>query len=312
MVCQAVTNEQFEQWEDEEPRVLCYYQAHPRQRWELPWGNHINRTPSASIASRQNWAVRECGILNMNHRYAPPTHEAVVKFSKIRTIPEFRDLHEKLRRQAGYFAKTRAVELAVYFVREIERNNLIHLHLLIRTSMDDPADVLGKIVQKASGTTAELAHCENIRSVAAITRYTVKDMADVQEGKREVLLFKKGLGLNLSGQFGGYFVKTKREWQPSEEQLAADEECRQDENQDTDDQREPTPSWPLARHHRQSVMASALPVMSRVCEPVLPRGPPRNRSPTNASTSNTLEAVAGMVLACFEGAGLVRFRDRPA
>ncbi len=197
----------------------------------------------------------------MNHLYAQPTHEAVVKFSKVRTIPEFRDFHEKLRRQAGYFAKTRAVELAVYFVREIERNNLIHLHLLIRTSMEDPADVLGKIVQKASGTTAELVHCENIRSVAAITRYTVKDMADVQDGEREVLLFKKGLGLNLSGQFGGYFVKTKgelwkecrrewfgeryieewrppeppqrRRWQPNEEQLAADAEGRQDEDQQT-------------------------------------------------------------------------------
>ncbi|MFZ9091618.1 MAG: hypothetical protein ACO3FE_16190, partial [Planctomycetaceae bacterium] len=155
----------------------------------------------------------------MNHRYAQPTHEAVVKFSEVRTIPEFRDFHEKLRRQAGYFAKSRAVELAVYFVRAIERNNLIHLHLLIRTSMDDPADVLGKIIQKASGSTAELAHCENIRSVAAITRYTVKDMADVQEGEREVLLFKKGLGLNLSGQFGGYFVKTKGDlWK----------ECRRD------------------------------------------------------------------------------------
>lgn len=345
MVCQAVTNEQFEEWEGEEPRVPCYYQAHPRQRWELPWGNHKNRTPSASIESRQNWAVRECGILNMNHRYAQPTHEAVVKFSVVRTIPEFRDFHEKLRRQTGYFAKTRAVELAVYFVREIERNNLIHLHLLIRSSMEDPADVLGKIVEKASGTTAELVHCENIRSVAAITRYTVKDMADVQDGEREVVLFKKGLGLNLSGQFGGYFVKTKGElwkecrrewfgesyieewrlpephqrprWQPSEEQLAADAEGRQDEDQQTDeprtdDRREPTRLWPLARHHRQSVMASALPVISRVCEPVFPRGPPRNRSPTNASTSNHLDAVVGMVLACFEGAGLVRFYDRPA
>jgi len=235
----------------------------------------------------------------MNHRYAQPTHEAVVKFSEVRTIPEFRDFHEKLRRQAGYFAKTRAVELAVYFVREIERKNLIHLHLLIRTNMDDPAGVLGKIVQKASGTTAELAHCENIRSVATITRYTVKDMADVQDGEREVLLFKKGLGLNLSEQFGGYFVKTKgelrkewfgdsyieewrppepqqrRKWQPSEEQLAADAEGRQDEDQSThepqtDEQREATPSWPLARHHRQSVMASALPVISRVREPVFP------------------------------------------
>lgn len=141
------------------------------------------------------------------------THEAVVKFSEVRTIPEFRDFHEKLRRQAGYFAKTRAVKLAVYFVREIERNNLIHLHLLIRTGMNDPSDVLGKIVQKASGATAELTHCENIRSVAAMTHHTVKDMADVQEG----------------------------------------------------DQREPTPSWPLAHHHRQSEMESALPVISRVC-----------------------------------------------
>jgi hypothetical protein len=221
------------------------------------------------------------------------------------------------------------VELAVYFVREIERNNLIHLHLLIRTSMGDPADVLGKIVQKASGTTAELALCENIRSVAAITRYTVKDMADVHDGELEVLLFKKGLGLNLSGEFGGYFVKTKgelwkecrrewfgeryseerrppephqrRRWQPSEEQLAADAKGRQEQNQGTDDQREPTPSWPLARHHRKSVMASALPVISRVCEPIFPRGPPKNRSPTNVSTSNTLEDVVGMVLACFEG-----------
>ncbi len=211
MVWQAVTNEQFEERGDKEPQVPCYYQPHPRQRWELPRGNHKNRTPSASVESRQNWAVRECGILNMNHRHAPPTHEAVVKFSEVRTIPEFRDFHEKLRRKARYFAKTRAVELAVYFVREIERNNLIHLHLLIRTSMNDPADVLGKIVQKASGNKAELAHCENIRSMAAITRYTVKDIADVQEGEREVLLFKKGLGLNLSGQFGGYFVKTKGE-----------------------------------------------------------------------------------------------------
>ena len=57
-------------------------------------------------------------------------------------------------------------------------------------------------------------------------------------------------------------------------------------------------------------MASALPVMSRVCEPIFPSGPPRNRSPTKAITGNHLDAVVGMVLACFEGTGLIRFRDR--
>lgn len=85
------------------------------------------------------------------------------------------------------------------------------------------------------------------------------------------------------------------------------------EDQETDDeQREPPPSRPLARHLRQSVVVPALPVISRVCEPIFPRGPPKNRSPTNASTSNRLEAVVGMVLTCFEGAGPVCFCDRPA
>ena len=149
-------------------------------------------------------------------------------------------------------------------------------------------------------------------------------MADVQEGEREVLLFKKGLGLNLSGQFGGYFVKTKgelwkdcrrewfgesyvekwrppepqrrRRWQPSEEQLAADAEGRQEEDQETDEpqadeQPQPTPSWPLARHHHQSVMASALPVISRVCEPIFPRGPPETVPPQTPALAITLRPL---------------------
>jgi hypothetical protein len=94
-------------------------------------------------------------------------------------------------------------------------------------------------------------------------------------------------------------------------QLAADVESRQDEDQGEADNQEPTPSWPLARHHRKSVMALALPVISRVCEPSFARGPPRNRSPTKANHDNRLGAVVGIPLACFVGAGLIRFCDRP-
>ena len=118
-------------------------------------------------------------------------------------------------------------------------------------------------------------------------------------GQREVLLFRMGLRLTLSRHLGGYFVKTMWELCKVSRRQWSGESC-------IEDWRPPEPA------QRQSVMASALPIISRVCTPIFPRGPPRNRSPTNASTSKTIEAVAGMVWACFEGAGLVRFCDRPA
>jgi hypothetical protein len=118
-------------------------------------------------------------------------------------------------------------------------------------------------------------------------------------GQREVLLFRMGLRLTLSRRLGGYFVKTMWElWKVCRRQWSG-ESC-------IEDWRPPEPA------QRQSVMAPDLPVISRLCEPIFPREPTRHRTHTNATNSNTLAAITGMVWAFSEGAGLVRFCDRPA
>lgn len=201
----------------EQEAVPCFYQMKPRHTWKLPFGNFVDRTHTNSIKSRQNWAAKEFGILTANHAHAKPTHEGVIKFDKTLTVPAYRSFQTKLRRRMAYHVRTRKVELACYWVREIEINNRIHLHLLMRSSLTDPSVVLAEHVMKSSEGTGELAHCEDIESVEAISRYTVKHLKDVIAGERDVLLFKKGIGLNICGQFGGYFVKRKAElW----------EECR--------------------------------------------------------------------------------------
>lgn len=201
----------------DQDEVPCLYQSKPRHTWTLPFGNFIDRTPSSSVRSRQNWAAKEFGILTANHVHATPTHEGVIKFGKTLSVPDYRDFHTKLRRHVAYHVRTRSVEMACYWVREIEINNRIHLHLLVRSCLPDPSSVLAEKVNKSSNGNGSLVHFEAIKSVEAISRYTVKHLNDVIDGEREVLLFKKGIGLNICGQFGGYFVKPKVElW----------EECR--------------------------------------------------------------------------------------
>jgi len=71
--------------------------------------------------------------------------------------------------------------------------------------------VLQGLVAKSSGGHAVLQHCEAIDSVAAITRYVVKDMETVKTGERDVLLFKSNVRLHLSGSWNGYFQRSKAE-----------------------------------------------------------------------------------------------------
>ena len=179
----------------------------------------MDRTATSSVAARRAWSRKEGAILERNHRELAPTHEATVRFGRPCPAGELTRFQTGFARRLGYHAKSRGVELAVYWVREIDRGNRVHLHLLIRTELQDPGTVLRRIVEKASGGVAGLPHCEPIRSVAAITKYVVKDLIEVRDGRREVLLFRRGCGLRLSGQCGGYFVRGKAElW----------EECRRE------------------------------------------------------------------------------------
>jgi len=216
--------------------VPCFYQTKPSQSWQPPFRNFVDRTHTNSITSRQNWAAKEFGILTANHAHVKPTHEGVIKFNGILSVSAYREFHAKLRRRMAYHVKSRQVELACYWVRELEINNRIHLHLLVRSSLTDPSIVLAEKVQDSSDGTGSLAHCEPIKSVEAISRYTVKHLNEVISGEREVLLFRRRVGLNICGQFGGYFVKRKTElWEECRKGWFKDQFCPTDASMDIDD-----------------------------------------------------------------------------
>ncbi len=178
--------------------------------------NHTNRSPTESLESRHKWARKERCILDTLHRTHPPSHEAVAKFLRPVSKGMLQQFQRRLRQNLAYRSKSNCHEFAVYFVREVERSNCVHYHFLIRTTEPHPRKFLQALIAKASSGLAVLQHCEGIDSVAAITRYVVKDIADADGGHKEPLLFKPELRLHPSGWCNGYFVRSRpllwQEW----------------------------------------------------------------------------------------------------
>jgi hypothetical protein len=191
------------------PAVRCLYQRNPRPRERWPVTRFSNRSPTSSLESRRNWARRHACVLRQNHCYALPTHIAVMKFERPVTVTALKEFTKKLGRLARDAAKKQGSKLAAFWVVEVEANNRVHYHLLIRTDLPDPAALLAGWVGRASQGLASLAYCKPVESVEAASKYAVKDLLKVKAGEKKVLLFKRRLGLRTCGQFGGYFVKTK-------------------------------------------------------------------------------------------------------
>jgi hypothetical protein len=114
----------------------CLFQANPRPEWQLP-DKPRNRSHSASVRSRYNWAAKQAGILDINHRDKRPQFIATIKFSEVKTIPEIRSFHKNLNRSLQRRRKKfENDELVFFLVREIDPTNKIHMHLLIIAQCD--------------------------------------------------------------------------------------------------------------------------------------------------------------------------------
>lgn len=68
--------------------------------------------------------------------------------------PRGRRLHQTLIRRLGYWTRQHGVALAGYWAREIEQDNRVHLHLLIRTDLEDRAGISEKVEQASGGLAA--------------------------------------------------------------------------------------------------------------------------------------------------------------
>jgi hypothetical protein len=216
----------------------CLYQENPRLKWQLPGkGTPRNRTPSASVLSRYRWAQMKAAILDMNHRYESPQFIATIQFREVMKVSEVRNFHPKFNASLGRWRKKFGNDEIEYFlVREVDPANKLHAHLLIRTNLADPTDVLSGRVEQASNKTAHLSYCKPIDNLAGATKYVVKYLDDALPnndggpGNKQPLLLKKGAGLNLTTNSRKYFVKPipelwkewREEWLLRSEKHASD------------------------------------------------------------------------------------------
>lgn len=187
--------------------VPCMYQAYPRQSVPRVKGRPKDRRPTVSIESRNNWATKENAVLDQMHKELPPTHEAVVKFSKPVDFDDHREFIKRFNSRLNRFVRMKRIPFAVYWIREIEPNNVIHYHLLIRTTNANPVAIIAGLIK--TFPIREPIHCERIRDVKAITAYVTKNTLAVKTGGNDVLLFEAGHRFKLSGHMGGYFTRRK-------------------------------------------------------------------------------------------------------
>lgn len=189
--------------------VPFMFQTNPSLTCRYRPKSHTSRSATDSIESRSNWAFYQASILDELHKIYRPNYEGVIKCLRPVNVSDLTSFQMGVRRRLSYFSKKYMEEFAVFYVIEGERNNCVHYHLLIRTSVCCPDKVLEQIVTKSSNGIAELKHCEAISDVERITHYTVKDIAAAQTGEKEVLLFKRGLGLRICGSWNKYFTVPK-------------------------------------------------------------------------------------------------------
>lgn len=157
------------------------------------------------------WAFRESTILKQQHKTHSPTHTAVAKFKRPIPVEKQQQIQTRIRQSLQNESKRTVHELAVYYRREIEPNNRVHYHFLIRTTHPNVAEVLHRIIHKASEGTLDLTYCQKIENLEAIRLYVTKNLKAVLSGEKKHQLFVKNLGIHHSGGWNGYFTKTKRE-----------------------------------------------------------------------------------------------------
>lgn len=153
-----------------------------------------NRSPFHSQESRWWWARWNLLPLLALHVHRPPTSFLTVKWSDQIPTGWLSKFWKKLGNSVRCFNK-RNGELRFYAVLEINRHDVLHAHLLVRSELatDVVADLLGSKVGRFSDGLAAVAYCEEVHSDAAVSRYSLKFIKDVRTGEKEVLLFEKGL-----------------------------------------------------------------------------------------------------------------------
>ena len=179
-------------------------QRHPRRR-----SHFASHSPTESFESRLCWARRESWLLCAIHQRRPPTFFVTLQWSSCVSPGAIKRFDDGLCRSLHDHANRFDCELRFYSVKEIDRRNLVHAHVLFRTDL--PATefefLLRERCHRFSDGLVTVTYCEPVLATPAASRYVTKDLQAVRNGEKELCLFDPGL-VRLRRQ-SGYFEPWK-------------------------------------------------------------------------------------------------------
>lgn len=187
------------------PQVFSYPQLNYS---EVPDSFSFGKKSSTfNRKSHDRWGSYHLRSLAELHTLCEPTHWATLKFNQLEAAEITHKLLNSIGDAIRYLNNKNkkagcGESIALFGVINPEADGSVHYHVLIRSTVSDPAAFLKKKIASHNskyGTIASLSYCEPPNNVHAVTVYPFK------LGSTDKLLLKSGSGFRHVFQCGTYF-----------------------------------------------------------------------------------------------------------
>jgi hypothetical protein len=187
------------------PKVFSYPQLKNHDPIDiLAFGG---KSPTFNRKTHDRWGSHHLRSLDELHKSTEPTHWATLKFNRLERVDTINALLDSLGTAVRYQNKKKTTKsfsgtLAIFGVMNPESDGSVHYHLLVRSTLPDPAAFLNKKItshNRKHGTIASICYCEHVNTVKGATTYGFK------LGSDDKLIFCSGSGLRHVFQCGNYF-----------------------------------------------------------------------------------------------------------
>ncbi|MDA0834860.1 MAG: hypothetical protein O3A29_16425, partial [Planctomycetota bacterium] len=171
------------------------------------FGPPSTKSPTFNRKTHDRWGSHHLRSLDELHKSTEPTHWATIKFNRIERVDTINTLLDSLGTAIRYQNKKKITKsfngtLAIFGVMNPEPDGSVHYHVLIRSTLPDPAAFLNKKLKshnRKHGTIATVCYCEQVTTAKGATTYGFK------LGSEDKLIFCSGSGLRHVFQSGNYF-----------------------------------------------------------------------------------------------------------
>ena len=154
-----------------------YPQVQPKEYYKRSF-NEKSRSATTNNETHDRWAHKVVESLNELHTHMVPQFWTTLRFNKIETVESINKLLDSLRRCITYHNDNNpSDQIAIHGTMNVNSDNAIHYHILVRSTYAKTYDVLSNKIKKHNkkyGTKADIEYFDEIENVMKVTMYPFK------------------------------------------------------------------------------------------------------------------------------------------